>query len=311
MSYAMQSELPLGTTQRFSTRLRYLMCPPKYFTVSYSINPWMDPGRPVDTARAMAQWTALVKTYRALGHTVELIDPEPGLPDMVFAANAGTVIGGVVLGARFRHPQRSAEAAHYRRWFLACGGSDVVMPSAVNEGEGDLVWTGELMLAGSGFRTEPAAHAEAQEVLGIPVVSLRLVDPRYYHLDTCLLVLDDSPTGPLIAYYPPAFSPGSQRVLAQLFPDAVIAGAADAACLGLNGVSDGHSVVLPHEAVDLGHALATRGFEPIFVDVSELRRAGGGPKCCTLELRTCPHPTRPRYRHQVRRSHMGIELHEQ
>jgi N-dimethylarginine dimethylaminohydrolase len=270
---------------RAGTARRYLMCSPRYFTVSYVINPWMDPTRPVNPTRAMAQWTALAATYRALGHTVELIDPEPGLPDMVFAANAGTVIDGVVLGARFRHAERAAEAGHYRRWFLAHGAPGMVMPSAVNEGEGDLVWTGRLLLAGTGFRTELAAHAEAQELLGVPVITLRLVNPHFYHLDTCLLVLDDSPAAPLIAYYPAAFSPGSQRVLARLFPDAVIAGPADAACLGLNGVSDGRSVVLPREAVDLGRALAARGFEPVFVEVSELRRAGGGPKCCTLQLR--------------------------
>ncbi|MGH3796588.1 MAG: dimethylargininase [Pseudonocardiaceae bacterium] len=285
MSSALQSVAPLAAHRRIGTPRRYLMCPPRYFTVSYAINPWMDPSRPVDAARAMAQWTALADTYRALGHTVDVIDPEPGLPDMVFAANSGTVIGGVVLGARFRHAERSAEAEHYRRWFVAHSGSDVVMPSAVNEGEGDLAWTGRLLLAGTGFRTEPAAHLEAQEVLGVPVVSLRLVDPHYYHLDTCLLVLDDSASSPLIAYYPAAFSPGSRRALAWLFPDALIAGAADAACLGLNGVSDGRSVVLPRQAVDLGCALAARGFEPVFVDVSELRRAGGGPKCCTLQLR--------------------------
>jgi N-dimethylarginine dimethylaminohydrolase len=281
----MSSALRSAPSLRFGTARRYLMCPPRYFTVSYTINPWMDPSQPVDAARAMAQWTALAGTYRALGHTVELIDPEPDLPDMVFAANAGTVIGGVVLGARFRAAQRAAEAEHYQRWFIAHGASDTVMPGAINEGAGDLVWTGLLLLAGTGFRTEPAAHLEAQEALGVPVVSLRLVDPYYYHLDTCLLVLDDSPTAPLIAYYPAAFSPGSRRVLARLFPDAVIASAADAACLGLNGVSDGRSVVLPVEAVDLGCALAARGFEPVFVDVSEFRRAGGGPKCCTLELR--------------------------
>jgi N-dimethylarginine dimethylaminohydrolase len=215
---------------------------------------------------------------------VEVIDPEPGLPDMVFAANAATVIDGAVLGARFRDPERAAEAEHYRRWFAAHGTPGTVMPRAVNERAGDLRWTGSLLLAGTGFRTEPAAHLEAQEVLGVPVVSLQLVDPRYYHLDTCLLVLDDSPPAPLIAYYPPAFSPGSQRVLARLFPDAVIAGPADAACLGLNGVSDGAAVVLPVEARDLGRAVAAHGFEPVFIDVSELRRAGGGPKCCTLEL---------------------------
>lgn len=280
----MSSPLQLVSSPRIGTARRYLMCPPWYFMVGYSINPWMDPTRPVDTTLAMSQWTALVDTYRALGHAVELINPEPGLPDMVFAANGATVIDGAVLGARFRDAERAAEAQHYRRWFLAHGATDVVMPSAVNEGAGDLLWTGSLLLAGTGFRTEPAAHLEAQEVLGIPVVSLQLVDPCYYHLDTCLLVLDDSPATPLIAYYPPAFSPGSQRVLARLFPDAVIAGAADAACLGLNGVSDGGSVVLPVEAQNLGRAVAARGFEPVFVDVSELRRAGGGPKCCTLAL---------------------------
>ncbi|MGH3982616.1 MAG: dimethylargininase [Pseudonocardiaceae bacterium] len=281
----MSSALKSARLLRVGTGRRYLMCPPRYFTVSYMINPWMDSSQPVDTARAMAQWTALADTHRTLGHTVEVIEPEPGLPDMVFAANAGTVINGVVLGARFRNTQRAAEAEHYRRWFVAHGAPDIVMPSAINEGQGDLIWAGRLLLAGTGFRTEPAAHLEAQELLGVPVVSLQLIDPYYYHLDTCLLVLDDWPSAPLIAYYPAAFSPGSRQVLQRLFPDAVIASAADAACLGLNGVSDGCSVVLPLEAVDLGCALAARGFEPVFVDVSELRRAGGGPQCCTLQLR--------------------------
>ncbi|MGH3599187.1 MAG: dimethylargininase, partial [Pseudonocardiaceae bacterium] len=216
----MSSTVQAAALTRVGTARRFLMCPPRYFTVSYTINPWMDPSRPVDTARAMAQWTALADTYRALGHTVEVIDPEPGLPDMVFAANAGTMIDGVVLGARFRNAQRAAEAEHYRRWFVAHSARKMRMPRAVNEGAGDLMWTGSLLLAGTGFRTEPAAHAEAQALLGVPVISLQLVDPYYYHLDTCLLVLDDSPSAPLIAYYPAAFSPAAQRVLARLFPDA-------------------------------------------------------------------------------------------
>jgi arginine dihydrolase len=272
---------------RQPTRRRYLMCPPTYFTVEYSINPWMDPDRPVDTDLAVRQWTALKETYERLGHTVELIDPEPGLPDMVFAANSGTVIAGRVLGARFRAPQRTPEAELFRRWFLARGYRDVIMPGSVNEAEGDFAWTGRMLLAGTGFRTDPGAHAEAQEVLGVPVISLRLVDPRYYHLDTALFVLTEA--GPAesaqIAYYPDAFSLGSQRVLRRLFPDAVIATEADAACLGLNGVSDGLNVVLPWEATDLATQLKERGYLPVHVDISELRKSGGGPKCCTLELR--------------------------
>ncbi|KAA2264945.1 amidinotransferase [Solihabitans fulvus] len=261
------------------------MCPPTYFTVEYSINPWMDPSKPVSTELAVAQWTELKETYERLGHKVELIDAQPGLPDMVFAANSGTVIDGRVLGSRFRAPQRAAEADHFRRWFLEHSYRAVVMPTRTNEAEGDFTWTGQLLLAGTGFRTDPAAHAEAQEVLGVPVVSLQLVDPRFYHLDVALFVLDDQAERPQVCYYPEAFSAGSQRVLRRLFPDAVLATATDAECLGLNAVSDGRNVVLPVEATALADRLAERGFEPVFVDISELRKSGGGPKCCTMELR--------------------------
>ena len=259
------------------------MCPPTHFAVEYSINPWMDPAAPVDAELAMGQWERLRSTFEQLGHAVQLVDPRPGLPDMVFAANSGTVIDGQVLGARFRMAERAPEAEHFRAWFLASGYPDPVMPSSVNEGEGDFAWTGELMLAGSGFRTDPEAHAEMQEVLGVPAISLRLTDPRYYHLDTALFVLERGP-GAQIAYYPDAFSPGSRQVLRRLFPDAVLADSSDAACLGLNGVSDGKNVVLPLEAEGLAGQLRERGYEPIMLDVSELRKAGGGPKCCTLEL---------------------------
>ncbi|MCI2417067.1 amidinotransferase [Saccharopolyspora sp. K220] len=259
------------------------MCAPKYFTVEYSINPWMDPGTPVDVDLAMTQWETLKRTYERFGHRVEVVEPQPGLPDMVFAANSATVIDGRVLGARFRAPQRAAEAEHFRRWFTTRGYRNLVMPSRINEAEGDFAWTGEVLLAGSGFRTDPDAHAEAQEVLGVPVVSLQLVDPRYYHLDTALFVLERGARAQ-IAYYPEAFSPGSRRVLDRMFPDAVIADAADAACLGLNGVSDGQHVVLPMEATGIAAQLADRGYEPILLNISELRKSGGGPKCCTLEL---------------------------
>jgi N-dimethylarginine dimethylaminohydrolase len=284
---------------RVPVRRHYLMCAPRYFTVEYTINPWMDPTKPVSADKAMAEWTTLCETYSRLGHTVDAVEPEPGLPDMVFAANSGTVVDGRVLGSRFRAPQRSAEADYFRRWFIDNGFRDVVMPTNINEAEGDFAWTGTLLLAGTGFRTDPGAHAEAQEVLGVPVVSLQLIDPRYYHLDTALFVLAEGSQGerdqdlrPQIAYYPEAFSPGSQRVLRRLFPDAVLATEADAACLGLNGVSDGRNVVLPQEATGLAQQLAARGYEPVLVDISELRKAGGGPKCCTLEIRN-PADNRP------------------
>jgi N-dimethylarginine dimethylaminohydrolase len=260
---------------------RYLMCRPTHFAVEYAINPWMDPAAPVDRDLAVAQWEALRAAYVGLGHTVEEIEPLPGLPDMVFAANGATVIDGRVLAAQFRDPQRADEAPAYRAWFERAG-FDVYEAKHTNEGEGDLLLAGEYVLAGTGFRTAHAAHARAQEVFGRPVITLQLVDPRYYHLDTALCVLD----GRTVAYLPRAFSPGSQAVLGRLFPDAIQASAADAAVLGLNAVSDGRHVVLPAQATGLAKALRDRGYETIGVDLSELRKAGGGPKCCTLEVRS-------------------------
>jgi N-dimethylarginine dimethylaminohydrolase len=261
---------------------RYLMCRPTYFAVDYVINPWMDPTAPVDVERAIAQWTTLADTYRALGHTVDLIDPIPGLPDMVFAANGATVVDGTVLGAEFCYPERAEEGPAYLDWF-AQRGFVTQEAKSVNEGEGDLLLTERYLLAGTGFRTDLHAHAQAQELFGRPVITLQLVDPHYYHLDTALTALG-GPAG--IAYLPEAFSAGSRKVLRQLFPDAVIARAEDAAVRGLNAVSDGHRVVLPVQARGLAAPLTERGYQPVPVDLSELRKAGGGPKCCTLEVRS-------------------------
>jgi N-dimethylarginine dimethylaminohydrolase len=275
---------PVTVGARTATARRYLMCPPAHFAVEYAINPWMVPGVRVDRALALAQWDRLRRTYLDLGHAVDLLAPVPGLPDMVYAANGATVLGGVVLGARFRHPQRAAEADAHTSWFRRAG-LRVVEPEFVNEGEGDLLVVGSgpdaVLLAGSGFRTDPRAHAEAARVLGCEVVSLELSDPRYYHLDTAVAVLDAT----TVAWLPQAFTARSRAALRERFPDALVADPRDAAVLGLNAVSDGRHVVLPGGATRLAAALAERGFVPVPVDLSELRKGGGGPKCCTLEVR--------------------------
>ncbi|MET8471032.1 dimethylargininase [Streptomyces sp. NPDC006422] len=269
--------------ERRATPRRFLMCPPAHFKVTYSINPWMDPAKPVDVPLAVAQWEDLRDRYRALGHTVELLDPRPGLPDMVFAANGATVVDGRVLGARFAHPQRKPEAAAHLEWFRAHGYADVHEPVHVNEGEGDFAVTASYVLAGRGFRASPLSHGEAQECFGRPVIGLDLVDPRFYHLDTALAVLDDARDS--VMYYPGAFSPGSRAVLRRMFPDALIASEEDAVAFGLNAVSDGLNVLLPQGAVGLFEPLRERGFVPVGMDLGELLKGGGSVKCCTLELR--------------------------
>jgi N-dimethylarginine dimethylaminohydrolase len=259
----------------------YLMCPPTHFDVQYAINVWMDPATPVDRDRAMTEWARLRATYLSLGHTVHLLDPVPGQPDMVFAANGATVVGGMVMGALFRHPERAAEAAAHRRWFERNGYRRFTRATQVNEGEGDYVFAYRAIVAGHGFRTDPAAHDELFRAFGLPVVSVGLVDPRFYHLDTALCVIDSFTA----AYYPGAFDEDGLLKLKTLFPELIEAGEDDALAFGLNAVSDGRHVVIPHDAIGLRRKLTERGYDVVPVEMSELRKAGGGPKCCTLELR--------------------------
>ncbi|MGZ5401714.1 MAG: dimethylargininase [Aeromicrobium sp.] len=272
-------------TSRESRRRHYLMCPPTYFSVTYAINPWMDPDVPVNHELAGIQWDVLRHTYQSLGHTVDLIEPELDLPDMVFAANGGLVVGGRAYSAKFRYEQRQAESRAYRNW-LERAEITAVKPIETNEGEGDFLTLGSMVFAGSGFRTSIAAHIEAADAIDRPVVSLELVDPRFYHLDTCLAVLDDGngPAPAEIAYYPAAFSRHSQRTLRDLFPNAIICSEYDALVLGLNAVSDGHNVVLPSAAIGFGEQLRARNYNPVPVNLGELLKSGGSVKCCTLEL---------------------------
>jgi N-dimethylarginine dimethylaminohydrolase len=255
------------------------MTPPEYFAVEYAINPWMDLAAPVDRCTAARQWESLYEIYLRLGHFVELVRPEGGLPDMVYAANGGFVTGDTAVPARFKFAERARESVAYAAW-MGEQGYRVAPTRHVNEGQGDLLLVGEMVLAGYGFRTDIRAHAEIAQLLRMPVVSLELVDPRFYHLDTALAVLDDL----TIAYYPPAFSEAAQGQLRALFPDAIIVASADAYVLGLNAVSDGQHVI--HQAAATGFAdqLRDAGFEPIGVDLSELLKGGGSIKCCTLEV---------------------------
>jgi N-dimethylarginine dimethylaminohydrolase len=258
---------------------RYAMTPPTFFAVEYAINPWMDVSTPVDVHVAHTQWEHLYQTYLRLGHSVDLIEPVPGLPDMVYAANGGFIANDVAVVARFRFAERAGESNAYAAWMSSVG----YRPAStrhVNEGQGDLLLIGETVLAGYGFRTDLRAHTEIAAAVRMPVISLELVDPRFYHLDTALAVLDDH----TIAFYPPAFSAAAQAQLHALFPDAIVVGSADAFVLGLNVVSDGLHVVHPAAATGFATQLREAGFEPVGVDLSELLKGGGSVKCCTLEV---------------------------
>ncbi len=265
---------------RTATKRSVLMCRPDYFTVVYRINPWMDPALPTDTSLAVQQWETLYQTYLDLGFDVQLVDPIEGLPDMVYAANGGFVIDNIAYGASFTHPERQPEGPAYMDWFRD-NGFDVRDPANINEGEGDFLLVGDRILAGTGFRSASNSHEEIAGIYGREVVTLTLINPSFYHLDTAIAVLDSSN----IAYLESAFDEESLAKLRALYPDAILATEEDAAVLGLNSYSDGYNIVIASRAKDFERQLTERGYNPIGVDLSELLLGGGGVKCCTLELR--------------------------
>lgn len=257
------------------------MCAPTFFGIEYSINPWMDEENQVNHELAHQQWDKLVEIYNQLGFKVELVDPVKHLPDMVFTANGGLVIDGRVMLARFRYPERQGESVHFKNWFNHHGFQRIYVPRHDFEGEGDCLYSGETVFAGSGFRTSVYAHPEVEKVFGKKVVRLKLVDSRFYHLDTCFAPLDDK----TIMFYPGAFDQASQELIKENCEDFIEADEESAEAFGLNAVSNGKQVVLGAGAKGLIKTLEKKGFEPIPVDLSEFKKSGGGAKCLTLELR--------------------------
>jgi N-dimethylarginine dimethylaminohydrolase len=268
------------------------MCPPDYFGVEYVINPWMR-GNEGHTHRdaAREQWQGLYGLLtETLGATVQCAVPRPGLPDMVFTANAGQLRGNCVVPSRFRPVERRGEEAHFRQWFLERGYHLVDIPDGLMyEGAGDALFQDSdsdsppLLWAAHGFRTDRAVHAFLGEAFDAEVVSLHLVDPRYYHLDTCFCPL---PRGHAL-WYPPAFDTESEAVIAARIPEEKrhAVSDADAADFACNAVSVGETaVVLNAASKELRDWLASRGFTAYPTPLTEFMKAGGAAKCLTLRL---------------------------
>ena len=259
-----------------------LMCPPDYYGIEYEINPWMDRKAGANRERAIAQWEALYATLTGpVGASVELLDPVPGLPDMVFTANAGLVAGRRFIPSRFRHSVRTGEEPYFRRWFETQGYEVLPLPDGcIFEGAGDALACGETLFAGYHYRSHISSHRELSRLLGTRVLSLELSNPRFYHLDTCFC-----PLGPESAiYYPDAFDRYAQQVLASGVQRPVFAESPDAARFGCNAVVVDRHVVLNTGCARLSERLEESGYTVHEVDLSEFLKSGGAAKCLTLRL---------------------------
>jgi N-dimethylarginine dimethylaminohydrolase len=266
-------------------RPTFLMCPPRLYDVDYVINPWMA-GNVHRSSRqqATAQWERLHSALSAIAHVL-LVDPQPGSPDMVFTANAGLVRDGIVALSSFHHPERQGEEPHFRRWFHESGFEVSELPRATPfEGEGDALFEadGSRLWAGHGPRTREDSHWHLIDLWALEVVSLRLVDPRFYHLDTCFCPLSNGD----VMYYPAAFDAESQRRIEARCPASkrICVSEADALRFACNAVNVGRTILLNKISTDLRIELQSRGFHVIEVELTEFLKAGGAAKCLVLRL---------------------------
>ncbi|MDH5764032.1 MAG: arginine deiminase-related protein [Nitrospinota bacterium] len=262
-----------------------LMCPPEYFGVRYSINPWMEGqiGR-VDSALALRQW---IDFYRALKQQadIHLIDPQPHVPDLVFTANAGLILDGHFISSRFKHEERRREEPLFNQWFETRSARSTRLPKNLFfEGAGDALQQPgrNLLWAGYGFRTDRETHQFLAEQLGLEVVSLHLIHPRFYHLDTCLCPLPDDQ----IMYYPAAFDAASLKLIeTRIQPEnRIVVSEEDAVHFACNAVLMNRVLFLNHASPKLIQLLEHKGYTPAIQPVSEFLKAGGANKCLTLPL---------------------------
>jgi N-dimethylarginine dimethylaminohydrolase len=274
---------------------RFLMCRPQHFAVTYSINPWMDPGAWAESgevlhARAARQWTGLHRTLLARGATIETVEPQPGLPDLVFTANAAVVLDRKAVLARFLHPERQreqpvlAEAFHTLQ---ARGSLDEVveLPEGVTlEGAGDCIWDRwrGLFWIGSGFRSDATARDVIEKQFGVRCLPLALADPHFYHLDTAFCAL---PSGDVL-YYPGAFTQAALEILHDQVAPAqrIPLNRADAVRFAANAVCVERVVVMSSCSDPLRRALETRGYTVAKTPLNAFLRSGGSACCLTLRL---------------------------
>ncbi|RSL15707.1 N-dimethylarginine dimethylaminohydrolase [Edaphobacter aggregans] len=268
-----------------ASRPTYLMCPPRLYDVNYVINPWMAGNvHSSSRERAAQQWHRL---YEALTEVadVELVEPQPGSPDMVFTANAGLEHHGIVALSSFFHAERQAEEQHFRHWFQDAGYTILDIPRETPfEGEGDALFStdGTRLWAGHGPRTTAASHHYLSKIWNVEVVPLHLIDPRFYHLDTCFAPLENN----YAMYYPQAFDASSLATIEAFYPPSkrIIINEPDATRFACNVINIDRTIILNDISRELTDQLEDHCFHVVPVSLSEFLKAGGAAKCLVMRL---------------------------
>lgn len=264
--------------------MKILMCKPRYYNIEYEINPWMNKRNKSEQVAASMQWRKLYERLLQCGADVELMDPVKGLPDMVFTANAGLFIGNEYILSQFKHKERRPEQFYYKQWFTKQGFEQVdfqvANPGLFFEGEGDALFAGENKLfVGYGLRSDRAFYEELPEHLSGKIIFCELIDPYFYHLDTCFCPLNAE----LALWWPEAFSSTTQQsVRAQI--QTLDVPQDEAQRFACNSVVLKNQVVMPSHCPETKALLEAHGFTVHTCEMSEFMKAGGACKCLTLLL---------------------------
>jgi len=257
------------------------MCPPDHYGIEYEINPWMNRSRQADHNLAVQQWNDLVAILQQIGADISLLEPVPGLPDLVFTANAGLVHKQQIVLSQFRFPERQPEQDIDEQWFESEGYRvHRLSPGLDFEGAGDALFCGETLFAGYRIRSDAAGHQEVGRLVKSRVIPMELVDPYYYHLDTCFCPLDEATA----IYLPAAFDRYGRQALRAFVPNLLAVDEEEAKDFACNAVVVDNHVVTNVGCPKLHLQLKERGFEPIETPLSEFVKAGGSAKCLTLRL---------------------------
>jgi N-dimethylarginine dimethylaminohydrolase len=256
------------------------MCPPDYYGIEYEINPWMSRSHKSDADLARQQWLGLKTLLESLGAEIKLLDPVPGLPDLVFTANAGLVCHDTVYLSRFRYPERQRETPVDAAWFQANGFAAKEVTPGDFEGAGDALFVGETLVAGYLVRSDAGVHQWLGGQLGCPVLPVQLVNTRYYHLDTCFCPLNESTA----IWYPPAFDEYGQKAITACVPNLIEVNDHEATRFACNAVVIGQHVALNSGCPDLESKLKAISYTAHATPLDEFIKAGGSAKCLTLRL---------------------------
>jgi N-dimethylarginine dimethylaminohydrolase len=263
--------------------MNILMCKPQHYGIFYEINPWMDIDQPVNQLTAHRQWQNLYETLLYLNVPIKLVEPIPSLPDMVFTANAGLIYQNQVWISSFRNIERQLESHYFKTWFEKEGFEIVnaecdFTQSPVFEGAGDALYFNNYLAVGYGFRSDLSVYNDPF-FKQLPLIFCELIDPYFYHLDTCFCPLNSS----LALWYPHAFSQKSQKIM-QKMGKLIPISENEAKRFACNAVVVGLDVIVPAGCLETCSLLEENGFNVHECEMSEYIKSGGACKCLTLIL---------------------------